>query len=118
MGDPRGCKGRPHRLSLVDSTLHRCRGHVPACPLDEVKDVAEREGAIPFDASGVEPGHVDGRCSFESIMLKHDLTDDAALARLAGIVHAADVSEHLHAAPEGPGLKAIANGFSLLLGKD
>jgi hypothetical protein len=26
--------------------------------------VAEREGAVPYDVAGVEPGHVNGRCSF------------------------------------------------------
>lgn len=33
-------------------------------PVDEVMSVARREGAIPYDAPGVELGHVDGRCSF------------------------------------------------------
>jgi hypothetical protein len=61
---------------------------------------------------------VDGRCSFESILLKYGLTGDPALVALARIVHAADVSEDIALAPEGPGLKAIAHGFSLLLGAD
>jgi hypothetical protein len=87
-------------------------------PAEEVKAVAVREGAIPYDVAGVELGHVDGRCSFESIMRKHGLESDAALMRLAAIVHAADVAEDLHTVPEGPGLKAIAHGFSLMLGKD
>jgi hypothetical protein len=87
-------------------------------PAEEVKAVAEREGAIPYDVAGVELGHVDGRCSFESIILKHGLGGDVALMRLATIVHAADVAEDLHKVPEGPGLKAIAHGFSLMLGKD
>ena len=87
-------------------------------PANEVKAVAEREGAIPYDVAGVELGHVDGRCSFESIVLKHGLTGDAALMRLAEIVHAADVAEDLAKVPEGAGLKAIAHGFSLMLGRD
>jgi hypothetical protein len=61
---------------------------------------------------------VDGRCSFESILLKHGLTGDPTLVALAKIVHAADVSEDIGMSPEGPGLKAIAHGFSLLLGAD
>src|SRR4051794_4755863 len=61
-------------------------------PAEEVLSVAEREGAIPYDVSGVELGHVDGRCSFESVMLKYGLMENAALVRLARIVHAADVS--------------------------
>lgn len=47
---------------------------------DEVAEVAEREGAIPFDVKGVELGHVDGRCSFESIMVKYQLSDPGLIA--------------------------------------
>ena len=82
-------------------------------PADDVRAVAEREGAIPYDISGVELGHVDGRCSFESIMLKYGLTGNAALGEPAKIVHAADVSANIDSAPEGWGLKAIAHGISL-----
>src|SRR5437588_868710 len=87
-------------------------------PVEEVLAVAEREGAIPYDVAGVELGHVDGRCSFESIMLKYDLMGDPALVRLARIVHAADVAADVDSAPAGRGLKAIAHGFSLLHGRD
>jgi hypothetical protein len=84
-------------------------------PVAEVKGVAEREGAIPFDVTGVELGHVDGRCSFESIILKYGL-EDAALDRLALIVHGADVSADVDLTPEAAGLKAIAHGFAMLHG--
>jgi hypothetical protein len=84
-------------------------------PAPEVKTVAEREGAIPYDVAGVELGHVDGRCSFESMILKYGL-QDPALARLAKIVHGADVSEGLGVAPESAGLKAIAHGFAMVHG--
>ena len=87
-------------------------------PAGEVMKVAEREGAIPFDVKGAELGHVDGRCSFESIMLKYNLLGDPALVALAKIVHAADVSADIDTVPEGRGLKAIAHGFSLLFGRD
>jgi hypothetical protein len=87
-------------------------------PADEVPAVAEREGAIPYDVPGVELGHVGGRCSFESIMLKYRLTGNAALVEVAKIVHAADVSADIETAPEGRGLRAIAHGFSLLFGRD
>ncbi len=40
-------------------------------PRNQVDQVAKETGAIPFDAPGVELGHKDGRCSFESIMLKY-----------------------------------------------
>jgi hypothetical protein len=87
-------------------------------PKDLVHSEAESQAAIPFDVSGVELGHVDGRCSFESIMLKYGLTGDPALSRMARIVHAADVSAEPDASPEGAGLNAIAHGFALLYGVD
>src|SRR3954466_13986230 len=58
-------------------------------PADQVNAVAAREGAIPYDVPGVELGHVDGRCSFEGILLKYGLTGDPALLELAKMVHAA-----------------------------
>src|SRR4029077_1244287 len=73
-------------------------------PAPEVATVAEREGAIPYDVGGAELGHVDGRCSFESILLKYGWKD-AALERLALIVHGADVPTDLGMTPEAAGLK-------------
>jgi hypothetical protein len=94
------------------------KGEFLFVPATDVQAVAAREGAIPFDVKGVELGHVDGRCSFESIMLKYNLLGDPALVALAKIVHAADVSADIDTVPEGRGLKAIAHGFSHLLGRD
>ena len=84
---------------------------------DQVMAVAQREGAIPFDVSGVELGHVDGRCSFESIMVKYGL-HDPALQRLAQIVHGADIAKDRNIVPEAAGLYAVAHGFALLCGED
>jgi len=81
-------------------------------PKNQVDLVAQETGAIPFDAPGVELGHHEGRCSFESILLKYDLKDPALL-RLARIVHAADVAEDIDSDPMARGLEAIATGFSL-----
>ena len=86
-------------------------------PADQVTEVAERESAIPYDVKDVELGHVDGRCSFESIMLKHRL-EDPGLKRLAQIVHGADVSADRDICPEAAGLYAIANGFAMVHGDD
>jgi hypothetical protein len=85
---------------------------------DRVHQVAASEGATPFDVEGVELGHVDGRCSFESILIKFGLTKDPALAMLGKVIHAADVTADAATAPEGRGLKAIAAGFRLLHGRD
>ncbi len=81
-------------------------------PRNQVDQVAKETGAIPFDAPGVELGHKDGRCSFESIILKYDLKDPA-LVRLAKIVHAADVEADIDKDPIARGLEAIASGFSV-----
>jgi hypothetical protein len=81
-------------------------------PRGRVDQVAAETGGIPFDAPGVELGHHDGRCSFESILLKYELKDPA-LARMAKIIHAADVAEDIDSDPLARGLEAIATGFSL-----
>ena len=81
-------------------------------PSGEIDRVAKETGAIPFDAPGVELGHHDNRCSFESIMLKYGLTDPG-LVRLAKIVHAADVAADIDTDPIARGLEAIASGYSL-----
>ena len=82
---------------------------------DDVLRVAQEEDAIPYDVEGVELGHVAGRCSFESVMLKYGL-DEPALGLMARIVHGADVTADLDQTPEAAGLKAIAMGFRLLYG--
>jgi hypothetical protein len=86
-------------------------------PKNQVDQIAKEIGAIPFDAPGVELGHKDGRCSFESIILKYDLKDPA-LARLAKIVHAADVDADIDKDPIARGLEAIASGFSIRFPND
>jgi hypothetical protein len=83
---------------------------------DQVRQIAEELYAIPYDVPGVELGHREGRCSFESILVRYGLSGNEALAELGRIVHAADVAEDADRAPEGPGLKAIAHGFSLVHG--
>lgn len=83
---------------------------------DEVLEVAQQEGANSYDAPGAKYTHRDGKCSFDVLVEEFGLTGDAALARLAEIVHAADVSEDIDTSPEGRGLSAIAHGFALLHG--
>jgi len=86
-------------------------------PGNQIDKVAEDTGATPYDARGVELGHVDGRCSFESIMFKYGLVDPG-LMRLAKIVHAADVAEDIDTDPIARGLEAIASGYSLRFPED
>src|SRR5207247_9002992 len=85
-------------------------------PANEVMAVAAREGATPYDVKNVELGHVDGRCSFESIMVKYGL-GDPGLKRLAQIVHGADVSADRASCLEAAGLHGITKGFALVRGE-
>ena len=86
-------------------------------PASQIETVVQDTGAIPFDAAGVELGHADGRCSFESIIAKYELKDPGLL-RLAQIVHAADVREDIGKDPIARGLEAIARGYSLRFPED
>jgi hypothetical protein len=81
-------------------------------PASQIEAVVAETGGIPFDAPGVELGHVENRCSFESIILKYGLKEPGLL-RLAKIVHAADVAKDIDTDPIARGLEAIANGYSL-----
>jgi len=86
-------------------------------PKSEINRVVKETGAIPFDTSGVELGHHEGRCSFESIILKYDLKEPGLL-RMAKIVHSADVAEDIDTDPIARGLEAIASGYSLRFPED
>lgn len=79
-------------------------------PADQVLVVAADQGANSFDAPGARYTHRDGKCSFETLIEDHGLEGDAALARLARIVHAADIEAELDSDAAGPGLLAIGIG--------
>jgi hypothetical protein len=79
-------------------------------PAGQVLEVAEREGAHSFDAPGAHYTHRGNKCSFETLIDEFDLTGDAALLRLARIVHAADVSADRDTDALGAGLEAIGTG--------
>jgi len=78
----------------------------------ELLDIAAREGAIPFDAprlSAVKLNHRGERCTFEAIIEDYNL-NEPGLSSVALIVRAADINGQEHVAPEGLGLRAIAEG--------
>ena len=85
---------------------------------DKVLEVAQREGATPYDVPDVELGHHGKECSFEAILRKYNLTKDPALVLLGKIVNGADTDNSLWHQPEGAGLNAIAEGFRHLGFKD
>jgi hypothetical protein len=73
--------------------------------------------ATPFDMRGVELGHGDGRCSFETILVRYQL-DDPALERIGQVVHEADIGDERYDSPEAPGMDALLRGFALRAADD
>lgn len=100
--DRLACPWLIRRFIDADAEIH----YVPA---SRVLAVAKDEGAIPFDVPGVELTHSGTRCSFDAFLEKYHL-EDAALARLAEIVRAAD-TDTLDRSPQAPGLLAISLGL-------
>src|ERR1044071_6362789 len=47
-------------------------------------------GTIPFDMHGVEWGHHEDRCTFETITLLHRI-EDPAVQEIGRIIHGADI---------------------------
>jgi len=84
-------------------------------PAEKIDAIVQKEGAMPFDAPGVELGHKGDKCSFDAIIEKYGIKDPAVL-ELAKIVRAAD-TENKELAPESVGLDAIATG-SMMIVKD
>ncbi|MHA1791887.1 MAG: chromate resistance protein ChrB domain-containing protein [Promethearchaeota archaeon] len=81
-------------------------------PDDEIKDFVEKEKAIPFDCSAAtELRHHGSKCSFDAIIDKHELKDEA-LHELAKIIRAADTGKKL-LVPESIGLEMILDGVSM-----
>lgn len=83
---------------------------------DKLLSLAESMKANPYDAPKIPQiklNHRGQRCSFEAIIEDYKLTDPA-LHRLALIVRAADVKGQEQVAPEGVGLRSIAEGFAAL----
>lgn len=80
-------------------------------PKSKVMEVAEKEGAIPFDTPGAELHHRDDMCTFDVIIKDYELTDKALL-RMAKVVNAAD-TDRLDNDPIAAGLEAIAVGYGL-----
>ena len=85
-------------------------------PESELLQTAARENAISFDApklAAVKLNHRGERCSFEAVIEDYHLSAPG-LSRLALIVRAADIKGQEHVAPEGIGLRAIAQGIASL----
>jgi hypothetical protein len=77
---------------------------------DRVLATAAELDGRSFDAPGAQFTHRERKCTFEVLIDEFGLGEDSALARLARIVHAADISEDLDTDPLGPGLLAVGIG--------
>jgi hypothetical protein len=83
---------------------------------NELVEIADKEGAIPFDAPRIDTvrlNHRGSRCTFEAIIEDYAITEPA-LNRLGLIVRAADITGQENVAAEGIGLRSIAQGFVAL----
>ncbi len=110
MDYPGPAENRPDRLPLAHPDVHRPRRGDPLRPAGDVLAVAQREGARSFDAPGADSVHRGTQCTFEVLIEEYRLASDPALARLAAIVHAADIRADLGTDPLAPGLLAIGEG--------
>lgn len=80
-------------------------------------EAARAADGTPFDMRGVELGHHQGRCSFETFLEVYKLTDPA-LREIAAIVHDADLDDEHFRSPEAPGVDAVIRGLGLAIEDD
>jgi len=73
--------------------------------------------AIPFDIKGVEHGHHDNKCTFETIVEKYNITDPI-VHKIARVVHAMDFEGELKNVPEGIGIRMIISGLRFAVKND
>lgn len=85
-------------------------------PKSKVLEIAEKQGATPFDTPGAELHHRDDLCTFDVIIEDYGVTDKALL-RMAKVINAAD-THRLDADPLATGFEAIAVGYSLRFPED
>lgn len=79
-------------------------------PAEQVRTLAEKMDAIPYDVANVELTHDGPLCSFDAILKKYEIADPC-LHDLAVIVRGADTSRP-DLAPQCAGLLAISLGLS------
>jgi rhodanese-related sulfurtransferase len=82
----------------------------------EVKGIAERFGATPFDIEDTFWSHRGEACTFDTMIAEFGIAS-VPLNRLATIVRAADTAR-LELAPEAPGLLAASLGLSRMYADD
>jgi hypothetical protein len=77
-----------------------------------ITDVKAAGDAVPFDMFGGGFGHEGDRCTFETLA-RHFAIEDAAVSRMAGIVHDLDLKDGKFGAPEAATLGMALEGLQL-----
>ena len=75
------------------------------------------QGAVPFDMSGVELSHEGPHCTFETLCERFGIRD-AAVGRIAAIVHDLDLKDDRFGAPEAPTIGGVIQGLQLANASD
>lgn len=82
------------------------KSHVPA------------PGELRFDMVDAEFTHEGDRCSFETLLVRANLTGDAGLVALGEIIHDLDIADGKFARPETPGVGAMLSGVCAATDED
>lgn len=85
-------------------------------PFDQVISKAKELNATPFDIPNVEFSHYDDQCTFDYIIKKYKIKDQAVLI-IAEIVRGADTDRH-NISDESAGLWAISAGLAYNINDD
>jgi hypothetical protein len=80
-------------------------------PKEKVFEEAQKQDAIPYDILGAEYSHYGEECTFDYVIKKHELKDEAIL-QIAAIVRGAD-THRFDIAEQAAGLWAISAGLSV-----
>jgi len=94
----------------VAGALHAAHRWLLLTPRQHRRIPSTRDPASPLRP---KLNHRGERCTFEAILEDYEL-GEPALQRLGLIVRAADVEGQEHVAAEGPGLRALAEGFAAM----
>jgi hypothetical protein len=68
------------------------------------------DGELRFDMVDAEFTHEADRCSFETLLLRAELTGDSALVAIGEIIHELDIADGKFARPETAGVGAMLSG--------
>ena len=85
--------------------------------VDANTDLSTLDGHT-FDMRGGEYKHEADQCTFQVMLERHGLTNDAALVEMGRIIRDADVPPSRTRRPESGGLDALMRGFQLTVSDD